>query len=392
MKRRDFMLRRLSGHRDGQVFAEVELDALARSHGFRGGLGERCYQHGHGDGRVAAHRDRAGVLGQPAEGLRLVEIGARIPAVVGRFGDDLHGEFVAADGVVQHGGGGLALLDERFSHAAGEVDHAGRTGLGDDLSHLDHVLNHVELELVLLLDAADADGHAEGAVGDGGAEYGHARFEGRGQNAVFGGDLAQLAPQQVQKFARRVGMRAVELRGEPADPFIRLAKLLLRREGVVDAVDLLFEQFGVGGPRVAEVMMSAERFVQVVEDVSPGGDQHVDAAVLDQVSDQPPHPGRHQGPAHPHQHNGVLLQHLEPDLVGHRQVAPLERYLFHLVQQSGHAAVAVNLKGVGRFYQVFSAFYSSDHYFFIWPTVGGGWWLVVSGWWLAPGIKPTTNH
>jgi hypothetical protein len=154
------------------------------------------------------------------------------------------------------------------------------------------------------------------------------------------------------------------LRGEPADPFIGLAELFLRGEGVVDAVDFLFEQLGVGGLRVAEVMMPTERFVQVVENVRPGGYQHVDAAVLDQICDQPPHPGRHQGAAHSHQHDGVLLQHLEPDLVSQSKVAPLERYLFHLVQQSRHAAVAVDLKWVSWFYKVFSAFYSSDHCFF----------------------------
>ena len=144
-------------------------------------------------------------------------------------------------------------------------------------------------------------------------------------------------------------MRAVELRGEPADPFVRLAELFLRGEGVVDAVDLLFEQLGVVSPRVAEVMMPSERFVQIVEDVGAGGDQHVDAAVLDQVGDQPPHPGRHQRAAHSHHNDGVFLQHLEPDLMGQGQIAPLERYLFHLVQQARHAAVAVDLQRVSRF-------------------------------------------
>jgi len=96
-------------------------------------------------------------------------------------------------------------------------------------------------------------------------------------------------------------------------------------------------------------MEPAKRLVQVMKNVSASGNQYVYATVLYEVGDETSHAGGNQRAAQAHNHDGVLLQHLEPDLMGEREIAPLKRDVLHLVEQPRHAPVAVDLERMGRF-------------------------------------------
>jgi hypothetical protein len=164
-------------HRNAQIFPEGELDAFSGSHRLGGGLGKSGDEDRHGDGGVAANGDRARALGQAPERLGLIEFRAGVSAVFRCFRDDLNRVLMASRRIVEHRRRRLALLNEGFGRAAAETHDAGRTRFGDDLRHLHDVLNHIELKAVFLFDAADADGDAEGAIGDRRAVNRHSRFE-----------------------------------------------------------------------------------------------------------------------------------------------------------------------------------------------------------------------
>ena len=71
-----------------------------------------------------------------------------------------------------------------------------------DVHHVEHVLNDIEHEVVLLLKTGGRDAHRDAAISHCRTENRHSRFISRGEQPVFRSNLRQLSSEQVQELAR----------------------------------------------------------------------------------------------------------------------------------------------------------------------------------------------
>ena len=149
--------------------------------------------------------------------------------------------------------------------------------------------------------------------------------------------------------------------GEIANPLVGLAVLVLAGQGVVETSHLGLLQLFIVPLVGALVMVTPERFVQVVEEVGSGRNDHINVVILNQIRDQPSHAGGDQRPRQPEEDRRVVRQHVEPQVVRFRQRARLKARAFHLHQNARHRAVTVNLDRARRVGQVFRAFLLSHH-------------------------------
>ncbi len=123
----------------------------------------------------------------------------------------------------------LCLTNEALGDAAAQIDNARGARAESNLRQIQNILHDVELKVVLLFKARAGDAYGDAAVSDSRTENRHARFVSRGQHAVLGGDLREFAAQQVQKFARRIRTRLIQLAGKTADPFFGLVIFFFTR-------------------------------------------------------------------------------------------------------------------------------------------------------------------
>ena len=113
------------------------------------------------------------------------------------------------------------------------------------------------------------------------------------------------------------------------DPVVVRDELFLAGVGVVDAIDPILRQRRVVGVRRPDVVMLSARFVEIVIQVRAGRHQAVDVAVQDQMRDDQTQTAGGQRARHPQEDRDVVLQHLLPDAVRRREVAPLKRDPLH---------------------------------------------------------------
>ena len=96
------------------------------------------------------------------------------------------------------------------------------------------------------------------------------------------------------------------------NPLVGLAVLVLAGQCVVETSHLRFLQLFVIPLVGALVVVTPERFVQVVEEVGSGRDDHINVVILNQVRDQPSHACGDQRPRQSEEDRRVVRQHVEP--------------------------------------------------------------------------------
>ena len=200
---------------------------------------------------------------------------------------------------------------------------------GDDARGFHHVADHVEGETIPALIAIGGDADADGTVGHRRAIQRNARLGRRRDDAVLLGVLGQLQAEQVQKFARRVGPRLIERRGEAPDPLVVLAKFFFVRQNVVHAVDQVLGQQHVVDGRRALVVEVTQGLMQVVEEVGARRNQAIDQPVFDHANHQPAHSGRDHGARHAHHDGAAVAQHLLPHFERQAELLALEGGALH---------------------------------------------------------------
>src|SRR5687768_6815003 len=94
-----------------------------------------------------------------------------------------------------------SLLNETLGRATTEIDDARDACLGHYIHHVEYVLDDVEEEVVLLFKSSAGDADRQATVGDCWTEDRNASFVCGCEDAVFGCDLGQFAPEQVEKFS-----------------------------------------------------------------------------------------------------------------------------------------------------------------------------------------------
>ena len=208
------------------------------------------------------------------------------------------------DGVLVHGGiyaedlrGDDDVLGEVLGGSAAEHEEAGG-GVGDfELGELVEVFGGVDgdhrLALTCMLVGDEAE--AGRAVGEGGDEDGDILLVGCEDDGVDSAVLGGLA------FALKVGTHladelagavgaGLEGVGDLVGDFVADAELVFVDEGVVDAVDGEFAEYGVFVAVlvlvVGDVVLEAEGLEEVlIDDVGAGGDDGVDHVVADHVDE-----------------------------------------------------------------------------------------------------------
>src|SRR5215813_1727697 len=119
-----------------------------------------------------------------------------------RVGSDLHGVFVTVMLLFEDIRSRLALLNKTLRRAPTEIYNTRNSCFAVDVHHVEYILDDIEHEVVLLLKSRSGNTHGDTAIGNRGAEDRHAGFISRSQYSVFGGDLSQLAAQQMQELPR----------------------------------------------------------------------------------------------------------------------------------------------------------------------------------------------
>ena len=137
-----------------------------------------------------------------------------------------------------------------------------------------------------------------------------------------------MAAEQMEKLARGVRPRFERAR-KVGNPAVVRDEFFFARVGVVHAIDPILRQRGIVGVRRPDVVVLASRFVQIVIEVCAGGHETVDVAVEDEVGDHHPQPAGGERARHPEEDRHIVLQHLLPDAVRRRKVAPLKRDPLH---------------------------------------------------------------
>src|SRR4029079_10088358 len=117
------------------------------------------------------------------------------------IGDDLQRITMTADRRTEELGFHAGLIDEIFRRAAAEHDRRGARPSNHELRRYADVADDVAVPRAVPLVAALGQTHADGGVGNRGAEDWYARAVRRGQNAVALGLFPEMAAEQVQKLA-----------------------------------------------------------------------------------------------------------------------------------------------------------------------------------------------
>ena len=153
------------------------------------------------------------------------------------------------------------LLNKTLRCAAAETEYSGHARVNHDIHHIEHVLNDVEHEVVLLLETCACDPDGEATVGNRRTEDRHSRFVSGSKHAVLGGDLGQFAAKQMQELARRVSTCLIELVRKSADPLLCLAIFFITGKQVPHAADLRRLQLRVSHRRMSLEVITPESFV-----------------------------------------------------------------------------------------------------------------------------------
>ena len=134
-----------------------------------------------------------------------------------------------------------------------------------------------------------------------------------------------MTTQQVQKLARRIGRR----RRVRRNPLSLSQKFFLARIRVVHAIDTILCPRRIVGVRRSDVVPLAARFVQVVVQIRAGRDQAVDVPMLNEVGDDQAQAAGGQSAGHAEENRHIVFQHLLPDAMRGREIAPLEGNPLH---------------------------------------------------------------
>ena len=96
---------------------------------------------------------------------------------------------------------------------------------------------------------------------------------------------------------------------------LEMLKGLVREVDIIDPVDLVVAELDIAAEGGTVEMPAAYRFDDVVGEVGPGGDKHVDVPALYEIRDYPPHPRWHHRACEPEEFRCLRIpQHLLADV------------------------------------------------------------------------------
>src|SRR6266545_7505258 len=104
-------------------------------------------------------------------------------------GSDLNGILVTLMVILEDEGRDLCLLNKTFRCATAQIDNPSKARARRDVCHVQHVLDDVKHEVVLLFKTRGGNSNRNAAIGDGRTKDRHSRFICRGKNAIFRGNL-----------------------------------------------------------------------------------------------------------------------------------------------------------------------------------------------------------
>ncbi len=93
------------------------------------------------------------------------------------------------------------LLNEALGCSTAEIDDSTDTSVGHNVHHVENVLDDIEHEIILFLEAGAGDTDGKAAIGDSRTENRHARLVSRSEHTVFRSNFRQLPAEEMQKLA-----------------------------------------------------------------------------------------------------------------------------------------------------------------------------------------------
>jgi hypothetical protein len=104
-----------------------------------------------------------------------------------------------------------------------------------------------------------------------------------------------------------------------------LVDFLIIHQGIIDADDAMAPQDIIIYFLSAEIMTIPKIFKEVMKDVCPCRDDHIDQSMFNHIADHLTHPARNHGSRQTHKNDAVgILEHLSKDVEALEHISALE--------------------------------------------------------------------